>query len=274
LGNYVVGAYQGCIYKKAEGKYITILSFNRELSHAMANTIKDYCVTANIRMSPYEMTDVMSFIWAGFMTNVSYTHILDLKDMNAVWNGMDLDCRNSIRKAMKDGIYIDIECDFNQILILVKKTFQRQNKKITPNSWVDKSIIYNREAETLSRCRSFVAKTKDGVPIAVVYIIWDNKRGYYALSGYDHSNAHHGASSLALWTAIEYTRNELGLREFDFEGTMLQNLEPFFRQFGGKLTPYYSVSWIDRRLKPFLTLKWFMREMYGALTSKVRVSDE
>ena len=45
-----------------------------------------------------------------------------------------------------------------------------------------------------------------------------------------------------MWEAIKFTKEELGLNQFDFEGSMVPPIELFFRKFGGKLTPYYTVS--------------------------------
>lgn len=274
LGSYEVGVYQGVLYSPTSGKYITILSRNRQMSYAMANTIKENCMTAHLSMSPYEMKDIMSFIWEGFTTKVNYTYIINLEDIENVWNEMDPDCRNSIRKAVKDGIYVDSSDKLDQTLKLAQMTFQRQDQELDANSWIRKSPIYHKVAKLHSRCRSFTAKSKSGEPIASVYIIWDNKRSYYVMGGYNHKNAHHGASSLAIWNAIEYTKNSLGLNEFDFEGTSLSTIEPFFRQFGARLVPYYAVSWLDHRIKPFFTLKRLLRETYVAVTKKIRKLNE
>jgi len=98
------------------------------------------------------------------------------------------------------------------------------------------------------------------IPIGGVYIIFDNKRSYYILGGYDTNKSHYGASAYALWEAIKYTKNQLLLNEFDFEGSMAQQIEHFFRQFGGILTPYYSIkklySWFEliRQIKNWLRL--------------------
>ena len=75
-----------------------------------------------------------------------------------------------------------------------------------------------------------------------MYIVWDERIGYYLLGGYDPKESHHGASAIAMWEAIKFTKEELGLNQFDFEGSMIQPVEQFFRKFGGKLTPYYTVS--------------------------------
>jgi hypothetical protein len=80
-------------------------------------------------------------------------------------------------------------------------------------------------------------------------IFWDEKRSYYILGGHDPKESHHSASAIAMWEAIKFTKEELGLDQFDFEGSMMQPVEQFFRKFGGKLTPYYTVSWAKPSVK-------------------------
>ena len=102
-----------------------------------------------------------------------------------------------------------------------------------------------------------MARNKEGKAIAAVYIVWDEKRSYYLLGGYDAEESHHGASALAMWEAIRFTKEELGLKEFDFEGSMVPSIEMFFRKFGGTLTPYYSVRW----MKPYVKLALYAKEL-------------
>lgn len=95
--------------------------------------------------------------------------------------------------------------------------------------------------------------------IGGVFIVWDSKRAYYLLGGYDHQNSHHGATALAMWRAIQYTSNELELSEFDFKGSMIKSVKKFFRQFGGELTPCYRVTKYSGLVKLF----YFLRNLYG-----------
>jgi hypothetical protein len=44
-----------------------------------------------------------------------------------------------------------------------------------------------------------------------------------------------------MWKSILHAR-QLGLRTFDFEGSMIPEVERYFREFGGKLIPYYEIS--------------------------------
>jgi hypothetical protein len=37
-----------------------------------------------------------------------------------------------------------------------------------------------------------------------------------------------------MWETIKFTKEELGLNQFDFEGSMMQPVELFFRKVGGE----------------------------------------
>ena len=75
---------------------------------------------------------------------------------------------------------------------------------------------YNEVLSQKGQCNSFLARNKEGKAIAAVYIVWDEKRSYYLLGGYDAEESHHGASAIAMWEAIRFTKEELGLNEFDY----------------------------------------------------------
>lgn len=241
--------------KKNIQKYVTKISTEKEISRAIAATLRKEFTVINFNFHP-SVIDIQPFIWKGFSSNVRYTYVINLDNIKRIWAEMDSTRRNDIRRAEKDGIYIEGGGKFEEIFSLVEKTFQRQKMKIKFRA---AAFQYNDLLEKKGWCRSFIAKDKDGKPIAGVYIVWDWKRSYYLLGGYDPQHRHHGAMALAIWEAIKFSKEKLGLKEFDFEGSMLPQIELFFRKFGGKLVPYYSVSfmpsifklafWIRKKLK-------------------------
>ena len=243
--------YLGILFKENTGKYVTRISAEKEMSKAIAHKLKEEFAAINFNFPP-AVVDLQPFIWEGFSSGVRYTYIISLDDMERVWTEMEDTRRNDIRRAEKDGIYVNDEAKFEELFALVEKTFQRQKMEIRFRT---AAFRYNSMLEKKGWCRSFVARDKDGVPIAGVYIIWDWNRSYYLLGGYDPKHSHHGATALAMWTAIRFTKEELGLSEFDFEGSMVPQVEQFFRKFGGRLTPYYFVSWMPRTLKAALFVK-------------------
>jgi len=178
---------------------------------------------------------------------------------------MDDSRRNDIRRAEKDGIIVEPGDNFKETFALVEKTFQRQKIELKFKSV---AFGYNEVLSEKGQCKSFLARNKEGKAIAVVYIAWDNKRSYYLLGGYDLEKRHHGASAIAMWEAIKFTKEKLRLNEFDFEGSMIPQVEQFFRKFGGRLTPYYSVNWAKPSINIVLSTKEVVKKILGGLRLK------
>lgn len=79
------------------------------------------------------------------------------------------------------------------------------------------------------------------LPIAAAYCIYDYTTCYYLLSGYNHQNKHSGAGICSVMACIKKAK-ELDLKLFDFEGSMLPEVEDYFREFGGQLIPYHTIN--------------------------------
>ncbi|MFC2005159.1 GNAT family N-acetyltransferase [Chloroflexota bacterium] len=245
--------YNGVLFKQREGKYVTKLSSEKEEAQALAHLMKSDFKLVRFGFSPGHV-DLQPFIREGFLPEIMYTYVIKLgASLEDIWNGLGENTRRNIKKARKDGITIIQSDDFNQTLSLVEKTFSRQNLKGQSGPL---AFRYNAMLSKRGQCKSFVAKDRNDYKIAVVYIIWDTSRAYYMMGGYDSEKSHYGAMSLAMWEAIEYSRQELSLKEFDFEGSMIPQIERFFRAFGGKLSVRYIVTWAAPYLKiPFLLRK-------------------
>ncbi len=244
-GHPALTPYLGVLFGPKDGKYVHRISSEKEISRAIAKRIKEDFGVINFNFPPGHV-DLQPFIWEGFSSSVRYTYILRLDDLKQVWVDMDETRRRNIRRAEKDGIYVEDDADFGELFALVEKTFERQGMEARFRAT---AFRYNEVLEKKGQCQSFLARNKDGIPLAGVYIVWDWNRSYYLLGGYDPKRSHHGASALAMWAAIRFTKEELELNEFDFEGSMIPAVEQFFRKFGGRLTPYYSVSWVRPVLK-------------------------
>ena len=232
--------YLGIIFKRRETKYVQRISEDKEISIELARRLRKDFDSGYFHFIP-GWVDLQPFIWERFIPGMRYTYIIDLStELEDIWGAMSDKRRNDIRKAEKDGIGVILCEDFEITYRLIEGTFARQDKNV---GFKAVAFRYNEILQERNQCRAFIAENREGEPIAVTYIVWDNKRSYYLLGGYDPERSHHGASALAMWEAIKFTKEELGLKEFDFEGSMVPQLEQFFRKFGGRLTPYYTVSW-------------------------------
>jgi hypothetical protein len=201
------------------------------------------------------IVDTQPFRWRKFKVIPGYTYILDLSNsIKDIETGMSAERRNDISKATRDGLTTKLVDDYSIVKSLVLKTFSRQ--EIVANEYYLNKILF----EFANKSNNFATVAfKNDCPLAASFCVYDNNTAYYLLGGYDSENKHHGAGALSVWEAIKHTR-ELGLKQFDFEGSMVPQIEMYFREFGGKLTPYYGIN--KAKLPLEILLKFFKRELF------------
>jgi len=204
---------------------------------------------------PPEFIDLQPFIWRKYKVIPSYTYLIDLsKSIIEIESDFSPERRNDIKKAIKDKLICKQTEDYKLVKQLVLNTFSRKQKAINED-FINK-ILFNFANST----NSFAFITFSGEnAIAASFCIFDKYRTYYLLGGYDNLNKHQGAGALAVWQAIQYAKS-LNILKFDFEGSMLPEVEKYFRGFGGDLTPYYSVNKANFFIE--LILKFFKRQNF------------
>lgn len=234
---------------------VAIMDMWKKALSSMADLIEHLrCSVISISLNK-NIVDTQPFIWKKFKVIPGYTYILDLcKSIEDIRKGMSAERRNDMNKATRDGLITKLVDNFEMVKSLVLKTFSRQ--EMTISKYYLERILF----EFANDSNSFAFATfKDDSPIATSFCIYDRETAYYLLGGYDYERKHHGAGALATWEAISYAQS-LGLKYFDFEGSMVPQIERYFRGFGGKLTPYYRVN--KAKLPLEMLLKLFKRELF------------
>lgn len=201
------------------------------------------------------LIDMQPFIWKNFKVNPGYTYILNLNtSIEDIWQGMSAARRRNINKCKKDDLYIKRTDDTMIIKSVMERLFtKKESKKI--NLIVNKILF-----EFSNNDNSFAFTTyKEDTPLATSFCIYDKNTAYYILGGYQRNNNHPGAGPLCIWEAIKHSKN-LGLKYFDFEGSMIPEIEKYFRGFGGSLIPYFKIS--KAKLPLELALKFYKREIF------------
>jgi len=184
--------------------------------------------------------------WCGYQQSTRYTYRLpDLSSEVELWKSMQPKIRTDIKKAQnRFGLCVREAISVAEFYELNCKTFVRQNM-VAPYSLeqierVDKACVENNARKI------FVAEDKEGQLHAGVYLIWDKNSAYYLMGGGDPALRNSGATSLCLWEAIRYASTVT--KSFDFEGSMIESIERFFRAFGAVQTPYFEISKTPSRL--------------------------
>ena len=209
-----------------------------------------------IRISfPSIFTDFQPFIWRKYkvVPNYTYVHNLD-KPVNELFSSFSAERRNRIKKVEKDNIKITQETDYLIIGSLIKDTFKRN--RIKYNNQILTRLL--SEFSNLSNSFAFIAKDEKGI-LAYSFCVHDKLTAYYLFGGTSNENMHTGVGSATLWECIKKAK-KLGLRKFDFEGSMNPQIERYFRGFGGHLTPYFTINKANVFLEFALT--FFKREYF------------
>lgn len=227
--------YNGLVFytnaEKEESKNSVIKEMHQHIVNYFQKTEKAHYIRFVL---PPEFVDTQVFYWNKWKVKVHYTYQINLNQTKEeLFNNLSPEKRKSIRKAEKDGIQVTETNDFETVKHLIIKTFSRQNKEVN-QIYLNKIL---KEWANDSNAFAFVAYKKD-IPVAITFCVFDNQKVYYLFGGYDNEYAHHGAGVMCMWHSILKSK-EMGKKIFDFEGSMLPNVERYFRDFGGKLTPYY-----------------------------------
>jgi len=208
----------------------------------------------------FNITNWLPFYWNGYRQTTMYSYVIDdLSNLDSVYNNISSNYRNKIRKAqkiveIKKGLCIE---DFYQLNMMV---FERQ--KIKP-PYSKNFIIEHDEYLNNNKAREiFYAIDKEGRMHSALYLTWDNNTSYLHMIGEDPNLRKDSAGILLIWEAIKYTKNILGINKFDFEGSMIESVEPVRRSFGAIQQPYFEI----RKVNPSLyKTKNILKELYHDL---------
>lgn len=214
-----------------------ILSENKKVMKALSNFLSDLSYGVLSIYLPENHIDMQHFYWQGFKVVPNYTYHIDLsKSETEIQKNYSTERRNDIKKAIKDEVTVELSNDLSLIKQMVSNTFSRKEKGFDEDM-IDRILFDFANNQNSFAYVSFQNKKA----IAASFCIYDQDKAYYLLGGYDSKNKHQGAGALAVDAAIKHSK-QLKIKTFDFEGSMLPEVEKYFRGFGGDLIPYYSIN--------------------------------
>ncbi|MEX0741806.1 MAG: GNAT family N-acetyltransferase, partial [Phycisphaeraceae bacterium] len=188
-------------------------------------------------------TNWQMFYWHDYKQTTRYTYLLeDLHDHDKLWENMRGSCRGVIRNARKQGLEVDEDVLFEDMLALNDMTFERQSLETPVTHDLLRRI--DRACSLYGGRRVFGTRDRQGRLHAAVYVVWDHRTMYALMLGSDPKIRHTGALKLAVWEAIKFARQVVD--RWDFEGSMMPSVEASNRDLGGVQRPYFVISRLGR----------------------------
>jgi GNAT acetyltransferase-like protein len=232
-----------------EGKYARRLDTEKKLMGQLIAMLPPFDFFL-MCFSP-AMTNWLPFRWSGFSATLCYTYrIEDLSDLDRVQHEFQEHVRRGIRKAQHVVEPRD-DLPLEELLRLDAQTYVRRGLR-PPRSY---DVIRRLDAACAARGarRILGAVDADGRTHAALYVAWDERALYALMSARDPGLQAVGANALLYWEAIRLASQVS--RVFDFEGSMVEPIEHFFRGFGGRQTPYFCITKANLRAKSALAAR-------------------
>jgi lipid II:glycine glycyltransferase (peptidoglycan interpeptide bridge formation enzyme) len=218
-------------------KYAKRLAREKDLMEALIDQLPSYDVFRQ-SFAP-EITNWLPFFWRHFCQTTRYTYRISLlAELQAVWSQFQPKVKTDIRKAERHGVQVERSGNIDEFLNVNELTFARQGMKPPCSRAYVKRLFSACEQNNAGAI--FLARGKDGRVHAGNLIVWNQDCAYYLMGGGDPALRNSGATSLAMWHAIQFASTVS--RIFDFEGSMIEPVERFFRGFGAVQTPYFSLT--------------------------------
>ena len=195
------------------------------------------CRTFEQSLSP-EDGYVLPFHWLGYRIEPRFTYRLtDLRDCDSLYQCFHKTAKKNIRRA-GNQLEIVMQTHLDHLLQMMNRTFAAQGRKCPVSGKLVADIVHVCDAS--GKGQYVEARDSKGNIHACSYFVYDSHVCYDLIGGSDSQFRSSGAKSLVLWEGIQFASAHSAI--FDFEGSMVEGIENFFRQFGGVCTPYYTIS--------------------------------
>jgi hypothetical protein len=183
--------------------------------------------------------DLQGFLWAGFKVQLAFTfRFPSTHTPEQITAGMTRTHLQKLKKAMRSNLTVTRDESLDDLIALNVKTFEKQGVR-PPYSPAFLSKLWNA-AYSQERAHLYVARTSEGKPVAALLTVHDKRTTYQIVSGVDHELREIPGAYLVLWTALQDTLR--AGRDFDFEGSSLRGVEPFYRRWGANAIPVWRIA--------------------------------
>jgi len=225
--------YLGVLYAPCSGDKLEYQSLtyriDKEIVPNISGSIWSYTFHPNFQ-------NWLNFYWNGYKQTTQYTYLIHFSRSPDFRSSYDEKVKAPLRAAQKHNLLID-DIDVETFAEVNKKTYQTRGGR---QPYSQKRLISLLERLAGQNCLySRAVKDKAGNIHSVAAIVYDNRTANLILNGTDSVYRKFGGNSMLIDHMIEFASKHC--EAFDFEGSMHERIEKFYRGFGGEIVPYYLI---------------------------------
>lgn len=243
----------------SEMKYVKKISKEKDIIMSFADNFPKF---KNFNFGfHYNFTNWMPFMWKGYKQQSRYTYVIeDIQNIEKVRGEFADNTKSVIAKSVRNNLKVIDNLTLTDMYSMLQKTFERQNMHVPFDfDWFknfDEIINKNNARKML------FTVDEQGNLHAALYLVYDKNSAYYLLGGADPEFRSSGAMYLNIFEAIKYSASFTN--KFDFEGSVVPQIESMFRSFGAIQKQYFTIS---KNNSILLNLKEDIRK-YGKIILK------
>lgn len=226
--------YVGIFFGEIEKKNATLkLALKKRLVKAIVEAIPAEVKVFNLKFAP-EFDYPLPFHWAGYELHTRYSYWLDNQEgKSLIFKNFEERTRTYINKAVKTGLTVSSVESIEQILELAKaRSAYDLDGSLLKKLW---ATLQQQKTGKALEVRDETGRLHAGL----IYQQFQHKI-IHLFSAFDAELGNQGGMSLAIWKSIEAAGPEVQV--IDFEGSMLEPVENFFRGFGTRPVPYLQIK--------------------------------
>lgn len=216
-------------------KYYKRLSWEKEMITTLIEQLPKVDYFAQNFNS--NVTNWLPFYWNKYTQTTRYTYKIENITINEMEKNLETDIRRRRKKAKELGIEVFESNDIKKFHELNTMTYKRQNMKPPYNY----DLIYDlyKTCKEHHSCKMYFAKDNTGDIIAANFLVYDKNTVYYLMGGINPEKRNLGGMDVLQVESIKFAL-ENG-RAFDFEGSMVESIEKYFRSFGSIQHSYMQI---------------------------------
>jgi len=196
----------------------------------------------------YSFTNWSALFWNGYKQTTRYTYIINSSSQPLNLETIKPSLRRNIVNA--STVCEVTKTGFDTFWIALEACYKSRNIPFSK----EVMLRLNNDLADEESCSFYLCKEKStGEVLAGSLIVQDRLSSYYVAGFYNPERKDVSGISYLLWHHINNNDRLI----FDFEGSMIQNIEFFFRGFGATLTTHSRIWKCNSSLlKPFFKFKF------------------
>ena len=181
-------------------------------------------------------TYILPFHWAGYKLTSKYTYWLHVPESTeSLKNRFSKSIKQDLKHAAKEGLQYSESENIDELsAFLVAKSLRSTSEVV---------VLKKLWNEIIKQKIGFIAQVKDsqGNTICAAAILKDGDKLVYFLCC-SSTKSKKGANSFLILSVVEKITQMEGVNYFDFEGSMIESIEHYFRGFSPEQKAYQNIN--------------------------------